>query len=87
MGVTNKKTRTKTRRHLRDLDQVKADMLDPKHLAQYKATKDVFDLPGLGEYYCVECAKWFENDNSIVTHLRGKNHKRRYGISPDGAYR
>lgn len=54
-------------------------MLDSKHLAQYKATKDVFDLPGLGEYYCVECAKWFENDNSIVTHLRGKNHKRRYG--------
>ncbi len=77
MGVTNKKTRTKTRRHLRGLDQVKADIQDPKHLAQYKATRDNVDLPGLGQYYCVECAKWFEDDNAVTTHLKGKNHKRR----------
>lgn len=77
MGVTNKKTRTKTRRHLRDLDQIKSDMLSPKHLEQYKATKASEDLPGLGQYYCVECANWFESDNAIITHLKGKNHKRR----------
>ncbi|KFY26128.1 hypothetical protein V491_01447 [Pseudogymnoascus sp. VKM F-3775] len=77
MGVENKKTRTKTRRHTRDLDQVKSDMLSSKHLAQYQATKASEDLPGLGQFYCVECAKWFEGENSQRTHLKGKNHKRR----------
>jgi bud site selection protein 20 len=61
----------------RDLDQIKSDILLPKHLAQYKSTKTAEDLPGLGQFYCVECAKWFEGENSLVTHLKGKNHKRR----------
>jgi len=26
----------------------------------------------------VECAKWFEGENSLVQHRRGKNHKRRF---------
>lgn len=70
----------------RDHDQIKADLRSPKHLAQYQATKAVEDLPGLGEFYCVECAKWFEGENSQVTHLKGKNHKRRYSndILEDG---
>lgn len=25
----------------------------------------------------MECAKWFEGENSLVTHRRGKTHKRR----------
>lgn len=77
MGVGNKRTLTKTRRHTRDLDQVKADILSPKHLAQYQATKAVEDLPGLGRWYCTECAKWFETEDSLVVHAKGKPHKRR----------
>lgn len=61
----------------RDYDQVRADLADPKHLAQYKATKDAEDLPGLGQYYCVECAKWFEGEHNLIAHRKGKNHKRR----------
>lgn len=80
MGVTCKKTLTKTRRRLRDVDQVIADLKSPKHLAQYKATKANEDLPGLGQFYCVECAKWFESENSMVTHRKGKTHKRRFVI-------
>ncbi|EHA50080.1 hypothetical protein MCOR27_004031 [Pyricularia oryzae] len=77
MGVTNKKTITKTRRKTRDVDQIKADLLSPKHLAQWKDTKASEDLPGLGRHYCIECAKWFETDYSLVEHRKGKPHKRR----------
>lgn len=77
MGVGNKRTRTKTRNHIRDLDQVKADLLSPKHLAQYKDSKASEDLPGLGKWYCTECAKWYETEASLVVHRKGKPHKRR----------
>lgn len=77
MGVTNKRTITKTRRKTRDVDQIKADLLSPKHLSQFKDTKAAEDLPGLGRHYCIECAKWFETDSSLVVHRRGKPHKRR----------
>jgi hypothetical protein len=63
--------------HNRDYDQVRADIKSPKHLSQYKATKAAEDLPGLGQFYCVECAKWFEGEHNLLTHRKGKNHKRR----------
>jgi len=77
MGVTNKKTLSKTRRHIRDLDQIAEDLKNPVYLKAHKSLIPKTDLPGLGEYYCIECAKWFESSNSQITHLRGKNHKRR----------
>ncbi|KAF6818404.1 C2H2 finger domain-containing protein [Colletotrichum plurivorum] len=77
MGVGNKRTLTKTRRKTRDVDQIKSDMLSPRHLRQWKDTKASEDLPGLGLHYCVECAKWFETEISLVGHRRGKPHKRR----------
>ncbi|KAG9243868.1 hypothetical protein BJ878DRAFT_422671, partial [Calycina marina] len=61
----------------RDLDQIHADLRSPKHLAEHTNTKAAEDLPGLGQFYCVECAKWFETDKSLVTHRKGSNHKRR----------
>ncbi|KAJ5046416.1 uncharacterized protein L3040_003660 [Drepanopeziza brunnea f. sp. 'multigermtubi'] len=76
MGIPQKKTKTKTRRRLRDLDQIKADIASPKHLEQHKSTKAPEDLPGLGQYYCLECAKWFESEHSLVTHRKGSTHKR-----------
>jgi len=77
MGIQNKRTRTKTRRYTRDIDQIKADLLSKKHLLQYTGSKAKEDLPGLGQWYCTECAKWFEGENSLVTHRKGKGHKRR----------
>ena len=61
----------------RDLDQVHADLRSAKHLAQHKSIKPAEDLPGLGQWYCVECAKWFEGEHNLLQHRRGKNHKRR----------
>lgn len=56
---------------------MKADLGSPRHLSQYKSTKAAEDLPGLGEFYCIECAKWFESETNLASHRRGKNHKRR----------
>lgn len=62
----------------RDLDQVHADLRCSKRLAALKAMVPDEDKPGLGQFHCVECAKYFESDNSLVSHLKGKRHKRRY---------
>ncbi|KAK0610454.1 hypothetical protein B0T17DRAFT_544592 [Bombardia bombarda] len=77
MGIPAKRTKTKTRRWLRSVDQVKEDILSPRHLEIYKETKANEDLPGLGQHYCIECAKWFETDYSLTKHSKGKPHKRR----------
>jgi bud site selection protein 20 len=67
----------KTRRHTRDLDQIHADIHHPTHLKSFLSTKAREDLPGLGQYYCKECAKWFESDLNLVKHEKGKPHRRR----------
>lgn len=76
-AIRGEKSKSKTRRHTRDLDQIYADIHTEKHLAQYKDTKAAEDLPGLGKFYCVECAKWFESERNMVVHKKGKPHKRR----------
>ncbi|KAI9716719.1 MAG: Bud site selection protein 20 [Chrysothrix sp. TS-e1954] len=76
-AIRGSKSKSKTRRRRRDLDQVHEDLHDPKRLAQHKDAKAIEDLPGLGQHYCVECAKWFESESSIVQHRRGKPHKKR----------
>ncbi|KAK4124162.1 hypothetical protein N657DRAFT_680195 [Parathielavia appendiculata] len=86
MGIFAKRTKTKTRRRTRDIDQIKADLTSPRHLQQYKETKAAEDLPGLGRHYCVECAKWFETETSLVVHRKGKPHKRRLKQLREGPY-
>jgi bud site selection protein 20 len=74
-GANSKK---KTRRMTRGLDEISADLHDPKHLAAYKTYKgDSSDLPGGGLHYCIECAKWFDTDHNLAAHTKGKVHKRR----------
>ncbi|KAI4245719.1 MAG: hypothetical protein L6R40_002247 [Gallowayella cf. fulva] len=78
--------RSKTKRRTRDLDQVHADLRSSKHLSEHKTAKPAEDLPGLGQWYCVECAKWFENEHSMQQHARGKNHKRRVRMLKEEPY-
>merc|ERR1712225_153225 len=86
MGIPQKSTKTKTRRRLRDLDQIHMDMADQKHLLQHKNSKAPEDLPGLGQFYCVECAKWFESEHSMVTHRKGSTHKGQVKALKDEPY-
>jgi bud site selection protein 20 len=76
-AVRGSKSKKKTRRHTRDIDEIHADLHAPGHLDRFKGTKLVEDLPGLGEWYCTECAKWFESETNFNSHKKGSNHKRR----------
>lgn len=76
-AIRGHKSKSKTRRLTRSIDQIKADLTTPKHLTQYKATKAAEDLPALGEFYCVECAKWFESEHNLLGHRASKVHKKR----------
>ncbi|RMZ88295.1 hypothetical protein DV736_g4469, partial [Chaetothyriales sp. CBS 134916] len=78
--------RSKTKRRTRDLDQVKADLQNPRHLALHKETKAAEDLPGLGLFYCIECAKYFGDSHALNEHRRGKNHKRRVRLLKEEAH-
>ena len=60
-----------------DIDQVKADLQNPRHLTREREIKAAEDLPGLGHFYCVECAKDFSDGHNLNEHRKGKNHKRR----------
>jgi len=76
-AIRGAKSKKKTRRHTRDIDQIDADIKSPRHLEIYKETKAAEELPALGAYYCIECAKWFDSETNIEGHKRGKPHKRR----------
>jgi len=86
MGIFAKRTKTKTRRRLRDIDQIKADLQSPRHLELYKQTKATEDLPDLGRHYCIECAKWFESETNLVAHRKGKPHRRQVKQLREEAY-
>ncbi|KAI1003517.1 hypothetical protein K3495_g4693 [Podosphaera aphanis] len=86
MGIPQKSTRTKTRRRLRDLDQISEDLRSPRHLEQHKTSTPAEDLPGLGQFYCIECAKWFESENNMTSHQKGSTHKRRVKALKDEPY-
>lgn len=52
-------------------------MHSKRHLEQYHESKAPEDLPGFGQFYCIECAKWFESETNLAKHRSGKPHKRR----------
>ena len=70
-------SKKKTRRYARDIDQIHADVHSQQHLKQYTDTKAIEDLPALGRWYCVECARWFESEYNYAKHSKGKPHKKR----------
>ncbi|KAI9670095.1 MAG: Bud site selection protein 20 [Trizodia sp. TS-e1964] len=78
--------RSKTKRRTRDIDQVHADIHSNGHLSRYLSTKAKEDLPGLGEFYCIECAQWLEGEHNLVQHRRGKKHKRRVRFLKETPY-
>lgn len=69
--------RYKTKRRTRDLDLVYNDLASKESVRALKNQPLDETKPGLGQYYCVECAKYFENQISLDRHTKGKVHKRR----------
>lgn len=69
--------RYKTKRRTRDLDLVYNDMSSKESIAKLKNQPLDETKPGLGQYYCIECAKYFETQPTLDLHRKGKIHKRR----------
>lgn len=69
--------RYKTKRRTRDLDLIYND-LSTKESVQKLLNQPLDETkPGLGQYYCIHCAKYMETAIALKTHLKGKVHKRR----------
>lgn len=69
--------RYKTKRRTRDLDLIYDDLSSKEKIYNLKHQPIDENKPGLGQYYCIECAKYFENQNALDRHWKGKVHKRR----------
>ncbi|CED84601.1 bud site selection-related protein [Phaffia rhodozyma] len=67
----------RTRARTRDLDLIQKHDLDPMNRKKLEAQELDEDKPGLGQHYCVECARYMETDAALKTHWTTKLHKRR----------
>lgn len=76
----------KTKRYKRDIDQIYEDIATSESRDALLSQKIDPDLPGLGQHYCIECSRYFETDNALVNHRRGKFHKKRVKILKEKPY-
>ena len=65
----------KTKRFVKHNDQRYED-LKPEKAAAIRAQPLDEDLPGLGQFYCIECAKYFVNAEGKRTHESTRQHKK-----------
>lgn len=78
--------RYKTKRRTRDLDLIYNDLSTPESINKLKNQPLDEYKPGLAQYYCIECAKYFENQISLDRHQRSKIHKRRVKLLKERPY-
>lgn len=69
--------RYKTKRRTRDLDLIYDDLANKDRIQQLLNQPLDETKPGLGQHYCVHCAKYLETAIALKTHLTSKRHKRR----------
>ena len=73
-----KKANLKVKRYRRDVDQVVLDDMQPDN-AEKLLNQELDEYkPGLGQHYCLHCARYFISDNAIQTHFKTKEHKKRF---------
>jgi bud site selection protein 20 len=66
----------RTRNYGRDIDQIHGDLAEKKKTLLQNTVIDE-DKPGLGLWYCLECARWFVDESALGKHKTSKVHKRR----------
>lgn len=69
--------RYKTKRRTRDLDLIYDDLSSKEKINVLLNQPLDETKPGLGQHYCIHCAKYFETGFALKTHLKSKVHKRR----------
>lgn len=76
----------KTRRYKRDVDQIFDDDFAANQIQKLKNQEIDETKPGLGQFYCIPCAKYFESEVAIKSHVVTKRHKRRLKEINDRPY-
>ena len=64
----------------RDIDQIVLDDCKPEETHKLKNQKPDEDKPGLGQNYCVPCARHFVTDSVLGLHKKTKEHKKRFKV-------
>ncbi|KAJ1363931.1 hypothetical protein KIN20_023897 [Parelaphostrongylus tenuis] len=60
----------------KDIDQIHEDM-KPSKAAKLLNQEVDLDLPGDGQFYCIECARYFIDEKTMKGHQKSKLHKNR----------
>ncbi|OMJ08002.1 Zinc finger protein [Smittium culicis] len=75
-GIKDISKKYRLKRKTKDLDQIQQDLLPESKEKLEKQELDA-DLPGEGQYYCIECNKYFIDSDANLKHKVSKVHKRR----------
>jgi bud site selection protein 20 len=67
-----------TKRRPRDVDQIQDDLKKAAETNENISFEIDEDLPGLGQHYCVTCARHFGDQSTLELHTQTKDHKRRF---------
>merc|ERR1719440_2147093 len=81
----NKKTRPSVvakKKRTKDVDQVHEDLKKPDNFKPGVLPQDE-DLPGMGQFYCVACSRYFQTAEVKAAHDKSKLHKRRLKKAQD----
>ena len=81
-----KKANLKTKRYRRDVDQVVLEDMQPENSKKLLNQELDEYKPGLGQYYCVTCARYFISHESLQGHFKTKEHKKRFKTTKDIPY-
>lgn len=66
----------KMKHYAKDIDQIHED-LRPGKVEKLEHQQKDEDLPGQGQFYCVQCARYFISQGSLNDHRKSKPHKKR----------
>lgn len=69
--------RYKTKRRTKDLDIIFDELSSQDKIQQLLNQPLDETKPGLGQHYCIHCAKYMESAVALKTHVKSKVHKRR----------
>ncbi|XP_077337193.1 zinc finger protein 593 [Lithobates pipiens] len=75
----------KTKRRVKDLDQIHEDML-PGNAGRLLKQEIDYDVPGNAQHYCLHCARYFVDLKTLKEHFKTKVHKKRLKQLKDEPY-
>ena len=68
----------KTSRKTKDIDQIVLKDMLPEETEKLNNQEIDENLPGLGQHYCITCARYLISDGAMEGHLKTKQHKKRF---------